>query len=114
MAENQMIVSELGLLNINKKIADIRKYNKYLINTQGTVLVEDGVASNFGSDSYLYQTDMNFSVSELVISASGNYYPSENEGAWQIAKKYGISPEELKKANPSLETKRVIVIPKKA
>lgn len=58
------------------------------------------------------------SVTENVLQTSAApftlYYPSENEGAWQIAKKYGISPEELKKANPSLETKRVIVIPKKA
>ncbi len=53
-------------------------------------------------------------ASQRVNSPFTLYYPSSNEGAWQIAKKYGISPEELKKANPSFEAKRVIVIPKKA
>lgn len=39
------------------------------------------------------------------------YYPSSDESAWDIAKKYKISTEALKKANPSLQGARVAVIP---
>ncbi len=43
------------------------------------------------------------------------YYPSKKETAWNIAKKYGISVEALKKANNNnIENARAVVIPKKA
>lgn len=41
------------------------------------------------------------------------YYPWKNETLWDIAKKYGISAEELKKANENSANTGVMLIPKK-
>ena len=66
MADDQMIVNDIGLLNINKKIADIRKYDKNLISTEGSIVTVDGVAKNFSQESYLYKSELNLSGEELT------------------------------------------------
>lgn len=92
MAENQMHVSDLGILNVNRKIADITKYDKELIETIGEDLkFDNNSVSNFSETSYLYKSDLTFSDSPLTIKMSGTYHATASEQvAWFLA---GTNPE---------------------
>lgn len=79
MTENQMTVSSIGLLSINRKIADLRKYNSILIDTIGNPSIINNYACDFNNTSYLYKSSLNILGSELTIFSSGNYYSYEKE-----------------------------------
>ena len=87
MAENQMIVSDLGILNVNQKIADYRKYDKELIDVEGNVKIENGIASDFSEDSYFHKSNLTFSDSNITIKMNGVYNPivSTQQVAWFLA-----------------------------
>ena len=86
MSENQMTVSNSGLLYINKKLIGAREYSENLIDTQGNVSIENGVASNFDNESYLYKSGLNITSNEITVTASGIYYPYEREQVlWFLA-----------------------------
>lgn len=82
MSLNEMKLSNLGLLNINRKLIDSRMYNENLITTIGHVKIFEDTASEFSSDSYLYKPNITLSKDNLVISCSLNFSISD---AWQLA-----------------------------
>ena len=61
MSLDQVTITNQGLLNINKKILDVRKFDNSLISTAGEITVEDSVASGFSSSNYLYKDNILFS-----------------------------------------------------
>lgn len=73
MALNEMKVSDLGLLNINRKIINSRKYDSNLISTIGEVTIFESKASNFTKDSYLYKSGLSFSKNNINITCSCNF-----------------------------------------
>ena len=85
MTENQMKVSSLGLLNINKKIADIRKYDKGLIENIGNVHIENNDASEFEEGSYLLKSNLSLTGDKITINLTGLYNPSYSVEREQVA-----------------------------
>ena len=82
MSLNEMKLSSLGFLNINRKLIDSRMYNENLITTIGHVKIFEDIASEFSSDSYLYKPNITLSKDNLVINCSLNFSISD---AWQLA-----------------------------
>lgn len=70
MSSEQMSITNAGILNINRKIIDSRRYEKSLITTVGDVSVTDGMASRFDKNSYLYQV-IALSNKDISITCSG-------------------------------------------
>ena len=82
MAENRMIVSDLGLFNVNRKIINSRKFNKENISPHGEIGIIDGIAGNFSSENYLTHS-ISFSGSKVIITISGTFVPDNREQvAW--------------------------------
>ena len=81
-----MNVTDLGLLNINRKIIDSRKYKDNLISTVGATAIVDGNASSFDKESYLYKNNLSFKAgSTLTVCTKGVYLPSEApQTAWKL------------------------------
>ena len=72
MPLTQMEVTNAGILNINRKIIDSRKYDKNLISSVGEdIVVIDGTASRFDQDNYLFQS-IYLENKNTVITCSGN------------------------------------------
>lgn len=74
---NLMNLSDFGLLNINRKIIDSRKYTENLISIAGSALIINGTASAFDKYSYLYKSNLSLS-GEITVDIRGLYIPSEN------------------------------------
>ena len=71
MSLAQMEITKAGILNINRKILDSRRYDKNLISSVGdNVVVIDGTASRFDEVNYLYQT-ISLENKNLSITCSG-------------------------------------------
>ena len=82
MAENRMLVSDLGLFNVNRKIINSRKFNKENISSHGEIDVINGIAGNFSSENYLTHS-ISFSGSKVIITISGTFIPENREQvAW--------------------------------
>lgn len=82
---NQMNVTDLGILNINRKIIDNRKYQENLISNVGEVNIVDGVASSFNSSNYLYKDELLLSGNNISIIFSGTFLPlEETQCAWKL------------------------------
>ena len=73
MALNELNISNLGLLNINRKIIDSRKYESNLIENIGDVSVFENKASNFSIDSYLCKKNLVFSQENTLVTCYGNF-----------------------------------------
>lgn len=92
MSLNQVILTNKGLLNINRKIIDKRKFNPDFINVEGTVTLEDGIASDLDKTSYLYKDNLNFEGTTFEDSVSiifeGSYtssITSNTQTAWYLS-----------------------------
>ena len=89
MAENQLVVSDLGFFNINRKIADSRKYDSEQILTIGNVVSDGENVSDFDEESYLLKPNLTFTDFPIVITLSGSYTPSDTEQvAWFLTGDY--------------------------
>lgn len=85
MAENRMLVSDLGLLNVNRKIINSRKFQKENITTHGEIKIVNGIAGDFSSENY-FTHPITFSGSKIVITASGTFIPEGREQVvWFLA-----------------------------
>lgn len=78
MSLKQMSVTDAGILNINRKIIDSRRYEKSLITTVGDVSVTNGKASRFDENSYLYQV-IALSNKSISITCSGTLITSGDD-----------------------------------
>lgn len=82
MAENRMLVSDLGLFDVNRKIINSRKFNKENIFSHGEIDIINGIAGNFSSENYLTHS-ISFSGSKVIITISGTFIPENREQvAW--------------------------------
>lgn len=79
MALNEFKLSNLGLLNINRKIIGSRKYDSELITTVGTVNIFESKASGFNLESYLYKPDLSFTKDNITIACSCNFTTSDTD-----------------------------------
>lgn len=102
MTTNQMNLTQLGLLNVNRKIIDSRKYKENSISTEGNVVIVNGTASSFDTESYLYKEGLSFTgSSEITLNFSGVYIPAENAQTVWVLKgtttsvKLQVSPTEI-------------------
>lgn len=86
MALDETLTSSLGLLNISRKIADIRKYDSNLIETVGNVTVLDNKASGFSKDSYLHKSNLIINHDNILISCAGNFSKTgSDQVAWLLS-----------------------------
>lgn len=79
MALNEFKLSDLGLLNINRKIIGSRRYDSELIETVGTVNIFESKAWGFNLNSYLYKPDLSFTKSSITIACSCNFTTSDTD-----------------------------------
>ena len=73
MGLNEMRVSDLGILNINRKITGSRLYDKETIETVGSVNIFESTASGFNKSSYLHASDIKLSDEAITIAFTGNF-----------------------------------------
>lgn len=93
MTLEQVTITNQGLLNLNRKIINSRKFNSNLITNVGTtpVAISDGSASEFNHDSYLYKGDLEFrgrTNDTISIIFEGTYVSSPNNSkqtAWYLS-----------------------------
>ena len=88
MSSNQLTITDLGFVNINRKIINSRKFSDELISTEGNVTISDGIASKFNKESYLYKNDLALHGSDLTIEFEGLFLSSlsnSNQVAWYLA-----------------------------
>lgn len=86
MALNEFKLSDLGLLNINRKIIGSRLYDSELITTVGSVNIFESTASGFNIDSYLYKPDLSFTKDNITISCSCNFTTSDTDQVAYVLK----------------------------
>ena len=79
MALNEIKISDLGLLNINRKIIDSRRYENELISTEGNVSIFESRATGFDTYSYLYKQELPIVDNSINITCSCNYSASETD-----------------------------------
>ena len=79
MALNEMKLSNLGFLNVNRKLIDSRRYDSDLITKIGQVNIFENKASGFSTDSYLYKSGLSFPKDNLTISCACNFTTSETD-----------------------------------
>lgn len=86
MSSTQMEITKAGILNINRKILDSRKYDKNLITTVGDyVVIINGTASRFDENNYLYQT-IALEDKNMSITCSGTIITSgDDQVAFSLA-----------------------------
>lgn len=69
-------VTNLGLLNINKKIINSRIFSGNLITSVGAPVISDGVASGFSQENYFTYSPITFATPEKIsISFKGTFVP---------------------------------------
>ena len=88
MSLNQVTVTDRGLLNINRKIIDERKFSQSLLTTVGSPKVEGALVSKFSSTSYFTKDNLSFKGGDLTIIFEGTYLSSlleNNETAWYLS-----------------------------
>ena len=87
-----MTVTENGLININRKLVDERKYSAQLISTIGNVNVIKGTASNFSKTSYLFSEGITpkETIKDLTVVFNGLVVPAEKtQIAWELKSETG-------------------------
>lgn len=88
MSSDKVTVTDQGLLNINRKIINDRKFAQNLITNIGNVSIDSNTASEFGPNSYLQKTDLTFTGEPITIIFEGNFVtPVEGstETAWVLS-----------------------------
>ena len=93
MALNEFKLSDLGLLNINRKIIGSRRYDSELITTVGTVNIFESKAWGFNLESYLYKSGLSFTKDNITIACSCNFTTSDNSQIVYLLKgeEYSVS-----------------------
>ena len=85
MSLNELKISKEGLISINRKLIDSRKYESNLISTVGDVNIFNSKASGFSKSNYLYKSGLEL-PSSVIISCYGTYASSEvNQTAWTLS-----------------------------
>lgn len=88
MSLNQVTITDRGLLNINRKIIDERKFSQNLITTIGSPTVEGAVVSDLSATSYFQKNDLSFEGGTLTIAFEGTYLSSlsgTTQTAWHLS-----------------------------
>ena len=88
MSLNQVTITDRGLLNVNRKIIDERKFSQNLITTIGSPTIEGAIVSDFSATSYLQKSDLSFEEGILTIAFEGSYLSSlsgTTQAAWHLS-----------------------------
>lgn len=88
MSLNQVTITDRGLLNINRKIIDERKFSQNLITTVGSPTVEGAIVSDLSATSYFQKNDLSFENGTLTIAFEGTYLSSlsgTTQTAWHLS-----------------------------
>ena len=84
MALDELKISEAGLISINRKLLNSRRYESGLINSIGNVTIFNNKASGFSRYGYLYKTDLEL-PSKITISCRGTFATSDvKQVAWAL------------------------------
>ena len=111
MSLDKVTVTNQGLLNINRKIINDRKFADNLISNIGDVSVDSNTASEFSSESYLQKSGLSFSGEPISIIFEGSFISSVEgmpETAWTLSGSNGslrfcIVHETIEDANSTQE-----------
>lgn len=88
MALDQLTITHQGLLNINRKIINDRKFANSIFTNVGSVNIENGIASDFTNEGYLYKNNIKFTGNKLTIIFEGTFVTSlsdSNQVAWYLS-----------------------------
>lgn len=88
MSIDKLTVTNQGLLNINRKLINDRKFAQNLITTVGEATIENGVASDFTKESYVSKSGLQLEGDKLTISFEGTFVTSldnSNQVAWYLS-----------------------------
>lgn len=88
MSIDRLTITNQGLLNINRKLVNERKFAQSLLTTVGEATIENGVASDFTKESYVSKGGLQIEGDKLTISFEGTFVTSldnSNQVAWYLA-----------------------------